>query len=364
MSVKKFIQNIFSVRNKDFHKVITILGIKIKFKHQKDNECKKISELENKIKNLSKNLKEQEKKNIDLEKTINNQKTELDKLQNNIEILGSETLKINQTAEITELAMLKTKYHWDNIKIPQIKNNFQTIEELKNTNKSIIRFGNGDFDILKGNSMPYQKYDKYIADTLKTICYENDENLMTGIPEPYYDFPIELVESSKRFILNWFPKWHKIIEKYINYEKIYYSTHISQAFPVYRQYDFKNHYNNLKEIWNNKKITVITGDRVYNNIEHNIFENAESINYIYGPTENAFDEYENLKNRIFNTEKDNILIFALGPAGKVLAYDMYKAGYRVLDLGHIIKDYDFYKKTENKSQDYYNKCRKKFFDKD
>ena len=194
--------------------------------------------------------------------------------------------------------------------------------------------------------------------------FDDDENLMIGTPEPYYSHSIDLTEKSKNFILQWFPKWHKIIEKYYNYDRTYYSTHISQMFPEYAYYDFENHYNNLKQIWNNKKITIITGDRVYNNIEHNIFENASEISYIYGPTENAFDEYEELKTKLINTPKENILIFALGPAGKILAYDMYKMGYRVLDLGHLIKDYDFYRKSKTMTEADWDMQRKIFFHKD
>ena len=152
--------------------------------------------------------------------------------------------------------------------------------------------------------------------------------------------------------------------KYYNYDRIYYSTHISQMHPEYANYDFETHYNNFKRVWHNKKITIVTGDRVYNNIQYNIFENASEISYIFGPTENAFDKYNELREQLQNVTKDNILIFALGPAGKVLAYDMYKLGYRVLDLGHLIKDYDFYKKSKSMTSDEWNKSRSVFFKKD
>ena len=57
------------------------------------------------------------------------------------------------------------------------------------------------------------------------------------------------------------------------------------------------------------------------------------------------EKYEELKNKLLKLSQDQILIFAIGPAGKVLAYECFKNGYRVLDLGHVIKDYDTYKKN-------------------
>ena len=152
--------------------------------------------------------------------------------------------------------------------------------------------------------------------------------------------------------------------KYNNPNKTYYSTFISQSFPVFASYNFEEHYSKLKKIWDNKDITIITGDRVFNKIDYNIFENAKSIEYIYGPTVDAFNEYDSLKEKISKTYKNRILIFALGPCGKILAYDMYKQGYRVLDLGHLIKDYDFYKKSISMTKQEFSNARKTFFGKD
>ncbi|MBU4465609.1 MAG: DUF1792 domain-containing protein, partial [Actinobacteria bacterium] len=35
-------------------------------------------------------------------------------------------------------------------------------------------------------------------------------------------------------------------------------------------------------------------------------------------------------------------IAILGPTATVLAYDLHRAGYRALDLGHIAKSYDWW----------------------
>ena len=37
-----------------------------------------------------------------------------------------------------------------------------------------------------------------------------------------------------------------------------------------------------------------------------------------------------------------LILISLGPAGKVLAYDLFKRGYHVLDIGHIDNDYEWY----------------------
>ncbi len=336
-------ERIFSVKNENMKKIVTILGVRLKFKSKRLKQKQKLQDIEKRLANQ--------------QKIINEQQKIIDNLQN-------VTLKNNQIAALTEIAMLKTKYNWDDIKIPVIKSNSDTVLELINSDKSIIRFGDGDFNIMEGNNICFQNSQPLLAERLKQIIADGDKNLLIGIPYPYYECSINLTNVSQKFILNWFSKWHKIMAKYYNYDRIYYSTHISQMHPEYANYDFETHYNNFKRVWHNKKITIVTGDRVYNNIQYNIFENASEISYIFGPTENAFDKYNELREQLQNVTKDNILIFALGPAGKVLAYDMYKLGYRVLDLGHLIKDYDFYKKSKSMTSDEWNKSRSVFFKKD
>lgn len=363
-NLKQIIKNIFSVRNENIRKVVTILGIKFKFKSSKLIADKRIKKLENKIKNCENKIKNCELKSNEqiqsLQDRLNTLDEKFESFKNKAKYLTPESV-----SGITEIAMLKTKYKWDDIHIPKIKNNFETLEALINTNKSIIRFGDGDFGLMEGRRICFQDYNPNLAKALREIFEEPSEDLLIGIPEPYYAYPLELRDHSKRFIFKWFPVWHKIIEKYCKGNRTYYSTQISQVFPEYKTYDYEEHYSKLKSIWDSKRIAIITGDRVFNPIEYNIFENARDITYIYGPTVNAFDEYENIKEKIIDSvPKDTTLVFALGPTGKIIAYDLFKKGYRVLDLGHVIKDYDFYKKSSAMTKEEWEKCREKFFSKD
>ena len=44
--------------------------------------------------------------------------------------------------------------------------------------------------------------------------------------------------------------------------------------------------------------------------------------------------------------KDRLMIVVLGPTATVLAYDLAKAGYQALDIGHLGKAYDWLKRKE------------------
>lgn len=258
------------------------------------------------------------------------------------------SIDVNQFYTFSQKLKAEIKNEWDSIFVPKIKNPMQTLEELLTSNKSIIRFGDGEFMLIEGKDIPFQLYNADLAEKLKYIFKINDPNLLIGGPFVYFSDTTNIRNAARSFLYFGGGEIYSKIQKYCNPDTTYYSTEISQVFPIYKNYEFEKHYNLLKQILKNKKITIITGDWIKNKIDYNILEecSALSVNYIYAPSINAYFEYDSLKQQISRIDKDNVLIFAIGPAGKVIAYDMYVQGYRVLDLGHAIKDYDSYMKQE------------------
>ena len=116
-------------------------------------------------------------------------------------------------------------------------------------------------------------------------------------------------------------------------------------------------------MWRDNDITVIAGDRVFKNIRYNIFDCAKSIEYIYAPTIDAFNVYDEIFKKARSIDKNRLVCIILGPTATVLAYDLAQLGYRALDLGHIVKSYDLYCKN-NKRVDLTPEERAKFFAKD
>ena len=270
-------------------------------------------------------------------------------LINNILYLTKHDLResnLSLANKIIKKAKYEIKSEWDNIKVPKIKDSFETLEVLLNSNKSLIRFGDGEFEIMRGNSIPFQNYDENLSKSLREIFYDNSNSeLLSGAPYEFFHNAENLRFFNQDYMYNYMIDNMNNLLKFYNFDKEYYSTTISQIYPLYENYDFEKHYSMLKSLFKDKKITLITGNRVLNNLEFNVLEEATSVNYIYGPTKHAYSEINSLREEVSKVEKDNILVFAIGPCGKVLGCEMFKQGYRVLDIGHSIKDYDTYKKS-------------------
>ncbi len=226
--------------------------------------------------------------------------------------------------------------------IPKIKSPFETIEHLINSNNSICRYGDGEFALMLGEDIPFQKADKELQQRLKDIFVSEEENIL--VAAPYFCF--SSLNEMRLIIKNWVRQYHveneDVIKQFFNPHKIYYDTAFTQLNILYKNLDFNLYFNKLRNIWKDKDITIICGEGLFDNIKANIFDNTKSISFLYAPRKDAFFEYDNILKDALKTDKNSLKILILGPTATVLAYDIAKNGHRALDMGHIAKSYDWY----------------------
>ncbi len=74
-----------------------------------------------------------------------------------------------------------------------------------------------------------------------------------------------------------------------------------------------------------------------------LFDNIKSSEFIYGLSENAFCQYDELIARIKSHSKNKLVLLALGPTASILAYDLAKEGYQAIDIGHLPSCYEIVK---------------------
>ena len=80
-----------------------------------------------------------------------------------------------------------------------------------------------------------------------------------------------------------------------------------------------------------------------------MFDNAKSCIRILGPALNAYDKYEEILEEVLKTDKDRLVLIAMGSTATILAYDLARLGYQAVDIGHIDIEYEwFLRGTEEK----------------
>ena len=225
----------------------------------------------------------------------------------------------------------------------QIVSPEETLNELINNNKSISRFGDGEFNLIFGNNIGFQKANKILSKRLKKILESNEDGLLIGLPNSLnFEYLDKFNDISKNYWLKYIDK-NKFKLRLFKKDKIYYSSFITRFYIAYKDKSGVSKYiKKLKKIWNKKDILIIEGEKSRLGIGNDLFNNTNSITRIICPIKNAFNLYDKILKEALKVNKNKLILLAIGPTSTVLAYDLYKAGYQVIDIGHVDIEYEWY----------------------
>ncbi len=227
----------------------------------------------------------------------------------------------------------------------------ETLDALLNTDKSLVRFGDGEIVILKGVNLELQKANAQITENLIRILGYQHENLMVSI-QGVFDGVEKYQEKSSLFWKDHLLFCRKIYNRYCNQEKVYCDTAVTRCYYVFKDKSLcGGWFEKFKRVWKDKDIVVVEGERTHNGVGNDLFEHARSINRIICPPSNAYDVYDKILEECEKASKDKLFLISLGVTAKMLAEDLFLQGYRVLDIGNLDMEYEWYlSKAEKKME--------------
>lgn len=234
----------------------------------------------------------------------------------------------------------------NNIRVPNIMTVDETIDMLIKTNKSMARFGDGELNLMLGESIPMQKASPQLSNRLTEVFNTTDNGFCVAILYALYHSKENLTDINKHFWRYQGVKFRRAMEDFIDYDKIYGAAEMTLAYSYFKNYNYQVYFDKMRQIWDKKDIVIVCGKTVFDKIETNIFDNAASIEYVHTPPIDAFEQYDSILNECLQKDISKSFILICGPTAKVLAYDLMKNNRRALDLGHIAKQYDWFKKNK------------------
>ena len=227
---------------------------------------------------------------------------------------------------------------------PQILNTYETVKFLLENPTSFCRFGDGEFQIMMGNSIPFQEYNRILAGKLLTIIKSKGKNCMIGLPGSLFCWPRE----NTAYHIDWYLKnrlyFIEFINKCANKEHGYINTEFTCNYIGTKNSEMLNSVYDMKlKLFSGRKMVIFAGDNILKNLKNNVFEKAKSLEIINCPKKNSFAVHEQIleKARTYSKEQYTIGLI-LGPTATALAWDLSQEGYLAWDLGHIAKDYEAY----------------------
>lgn len=230
-----------------------------------------------------------------------------------------------------------------------ILNTEETLSALEKENFSFLRYGDGEIAIMNGAGIPFQEQDEKLAVRLRELLTIQEKGLRLGIPY-YYMHPVNNLNSFVRNFTYSLGKQRKFLLANCSRTNQYIDTCLTQVYQTYADYDFEAYYTRMQRLLSGKNVTVICGEGVLDRLQHQALDVCQSVEFVYGPSMNAYAQYDNLLERAKKIDKNRLVLVILGPTAKVLVYDLHKAGYTAWDIGHYLKDYDAYKRQRPRTE--------------
>ncbi len=264
------------------------------------------------------------------------------------DVMQKQELKISTCYAYVKNAFYEMKAAEDDYVFPIIRPGEEAIDQIISERKSLARFGDGEFSQIFGlTRQPFQRLDETLGHRLLEVLHSKEENLLVAIADNYgslekYNDSIAIGirdymtrDDNRR-------RHAEVLEK----NRIYYDAYLTRPYVIYADQNTdapKRRFDRLKEIWKNREVIMVEGAQTRLGVGNDLFAGCASIKRIEAPATSSFDCYEEiLKAALQYGKKETLFLIALGPAAGVLAYDLSKAGYQALDIGHVDLEYEWF----------------------
>lgn len=214
---------------------------------------------------------------------------------------------------------------------PKVVSIQDSLNELIASNKSIARYGDGEFTLCFGEGISFQSYDNELQNRLKEILKDqNQKNCMVCIVDAHVEMKTEYS------IAFWARNIKPISKLLVNKNNHYYDANVFRHLSL-------QEFQKIKQVWDNKDVIFVVGKDSRFVFDKDLFGNIKQHQFIYGKAKDAWSDYYKILKEVLEVQKEYkneaIVLISLGPCATVLAFDLSKQNIRALDIGHISNQY-------------------------
>lgn len=217
-----------------------------------------------------------------------------------------------------------------------------SIDYINQHHASVVRFGDGEVDLIMGRNIPYQSYDKNLASELLEILETpSSPQLMVCLPDVFERLG-RYNSSAQHF-------WECHFEQFADFYKEhcrsswYGSTFLSRPYIDWvDKSQAQANIEKLRSLWQDKDLLIVEGETSRSGVGNDLFDNSKSIKRIIGPSKNAYQNLDWLYDKVMEHSANRLVFVMLGPTAKVLVKRLSDSGIQAIDLGHIDSEYEWY----------------------
>lgn len=218
----------------------------------------------------------------------------------------------------------------------------ETLDVLLNTSKSMVRFGDGEIVVLSGRNIYFQTTSPEIAEGLKRILRYESEDLIVTIPDVFHGLEA-YIPRTQAFWKDHLLFFRKMYYRYCNSAKIYYNSLVTRGYITYAdKAQSARWFARFREVFRDKDLVIVEGCTTHNGVGNDLLSYARSIKRIICPSRNAYNVRDKILAECLKFEKDKLFLFSLGITAKGLVEALFVQGYRVLDIGNLDMEYEWF----------------------
>lgn len=246
----------------------------------------------------------------------------------------------------------------NNYGLPKVMSIDQTLDLIIQEKVSICRYGDGEFKLMDGDRILFQKDSQHLTNRLKEVIASEDENILVCIPSfldrrhPIFRKKTNKTNKAERkrevaatkymdnIVATKRLQWYA----YFDMERLYGDSLISRFYAeVYDDEKSDRWIKKWKQIWSGRKLLIVEGEKTRLGVGNDLFDDAIGIRRILAPATCAFSVYDSILQTVKSAYQEGELVLAaLGPTATVLVYDLAKCGIQTLDIGHIDIEYEWF----------------------
>lgn len=241
-------------------------------------------------------------------------------------------------------------YIFRNKHAPKILSLNDTLDLIIENNLSVIRFGDGEMSLIEHINLGFQKNNTELSVALKKIIQLNVPGLLICVPGIFGKIN-HFAKHSFRFTLHHVFKHMDEWISLLSPTQIYGDAFITRPYLTYNttgRAQSGDIFKKLFSIWKDRDVILIEGSKSRLGVGNDMFQQVKSLRRILCPAEDAYSKYKSILAEALKIDKNKLVLLSIGPTAKVLAYDLFLLGYRVIDIGHIDMEYEMFIRKEEK----------------
>ena len=218
----------------------------------------------------------------------------------------------------------------------------ESLNAIKDRNKSIVRWGDGESFVLMGADIHFQESTPRLRKKMLEVVkdYSDDSPYYMCLPYQYISCSskeLKELETEKGNFFQLHKRTRYVYLRFFNKKSRYLSHFIFKDGVKYFSDKLR------KNLLGFEKFVIVKSNADIVDKFFNHFEIRKSYSLVTIPGKNAFTYYDRILDEVLasvdnnNQKVDTLILISAGPCAKILVYELSRLGYVAYDIGKLFE---------------------------